>query len=161
MHTEYVKRRAPRLVLVLIHHYYATDRGDDQRRSKESEKYVKPEKPLPSSFCRSLDPRDRILQDLKELIVEHHTKGFRPILFMDANKDWTNKHTGTALRSLQETQLQDSLYQQFHKDGLTASTYARGSSRIDYMFFDESLLQSIRCIGTLGLHKAIVSDHVM
>eukprot|EP00956_Cyclotella_meneghiniana_P039711 scaffold177683_cov66-Cyclotella_meneghiniana.AAC.6 len=29
------------------------------------------------------------------------------------------------------------------------------------MFFDEALTQSIRRIGTLGLHEAIVSDHVM
>jgi hypothetical protein len=81
---------------------------------------------------------------------------------MDANEDWTNKRTGTALRSfLRKTQLQDPLYQRFHKDGLTASTYARGSSRIDYKFFDEVLLPAIRRIGTLGLHEAIISDHVM
>ena len=97
-----------------------------------------------------------------QIIVEHRKQGFRPILFMDANEDWTNARTGTALRTfLQETQLQDPLYQRFNKDGLTASTYARGSSRIDYMFFDGALVQSIRRIGTLGLHEAIVSDHVM
>jgi hypothetical protein len=62
---------------------------------------------------------------------------------MDANKDWTNARTGTALRMfLQETQLQDPLYQRFHKDELTASTYTQGSSRIDYMFFDEALVCS-------------------
>jgi hypothetical protein len=29
------------------------------------------------------------------------------------------------------------------------------------MFFDQSLLSAIKRIGTLGLHEAIVSDHVM
>ncbi|KAL7502579.1 hypothetical protein ACHAXN_000520, partial [Cyclotella atomus] len=129
---------------------------------KESEEYAKANKPLPKSVRRLLDPRDRILQDLKQIIEEHRNKGFRPILFMDANEDWTNPRTGGALKTfLQETQLQDPLYERFHKEGLTASTYARGSSRIDYMFFDEALVQSIRRIGTLGLHEAIVSDHVM
>lgn len=129
---------------------------------RESEEYAKANKPLPTTVRRSLDPRDRLLQDLKQIIVEYRNKGFRPILCMDANEDWTNARTGKALRNfLQETQLQDPLHQRFHKDGLTASTYARGSSRIDYMFFDEALLPSIRRIGTLGLHDAMVSDHVM
>lgn len=129
---------------------------------KESEEYAKADKPLLALVRRSLDPRDRILQDLEQLIIEHRAKGFRPIVFMDANEDWTNKRTGTALRSfLRKTQLQDPLYQRFHKDGLTASTYARGLSRIDYMFFDEALLPAICRIGTLGLHEAIISDHVM
>jgi hypothetical protein len=29
------------------------------------------------------------------------------------------------------------------------------------MFFDEALLPAIKRIGTLGLHEALVSDHVM
>jgi hypothetical protein len=92
---------------------------------KESEEYAKANKPLPKSVRRLLDPRDRILQDLKQIIEEHRNKGFRPILFMDANEDWTNPRTGGALKTfLQETQLQDPLYERFHKEGLTASTYA-------------------------------------
>ena len=120
------------------------------------------DKCLTSSIRRSMDPRDRILQDLKQLINEYRSKGFRPILFMDANEDWTNKKSGKALRDfLQETSLQDPLYERFKGAGLTASTYSRGSRRIDYMFFDQSLLSAIKRIGTLGLHEAIVSDHVM
>ena len=46
---------------------------------------------LIASIRRSMDPRDRILQDLKQLISEYRSKGFRPILFMDANEDWTNR----------------------------------------------------------------------
>jgi exonuclease III len=128
---------------------------------KDSEELAGAGKSIPQSVRRSLDPRDRLLQDLKQLITEHRSKGFRPILFMDANKDWTKK-SGSALQSfLQETQLQDPLYERFHNDGLTALTYARGTSRIDYMFFDEALLPAIKRIGTLGLHEALVSDHVM
>jgi hypothetical protein len=70
---------------------------------KESEELAKANKPIPNSVRGSLDPRDRLLQDLKQLITDHRSKGFRPILFMDANEDWTKK-TGSTLRSfLQET----------------------------------------------------------
>jgi hypothetical protein len=83
---------------------------------KESEELAKANKPILNSVQRSLDPRDRLLQDLKQLITEHRGKGFCPILFMDANEDWTKK-TGSTLRSfLQETQLQDPLYDQFKND---------------------------------------------
>ena len=128
----------------------------DCRRSEEENKS------LDESVRRSMDPRDRLLQDLKQFITEYRPKGFRPILLIDANEDWTNKRTGQALRAfLRETQLQDPLYDRFKNAGLTASTYARGSRRIDYIFFDPALLPAIRRIGTLGLHEALVSDHVM
>jgi exonuclease III len=130
---------------------------------KDCRKKEEENKSLDESIRRSMDPRDRLLQDLKQLINgEYRPKGFRPILLIDANEDWTNKRTGQALRVfLRETQLQDPLYDRFKNAGLTASTYARGSRRIDYMFFDPALLPTIRQIGTLGLHEALVSDHVM
>jgi hypothetical protein len=53
------------------------------------------------------------------------------------------------------------LYDKFYKEGITPATYTRGSKRIDYMFFDEALVPAITAIGTLGLHEAMVSDHVM
>jgi hypothetical protein len=122
---------------------------------KETKELEQANQSIPNSVRRSLDPRDRVLQDLKLLIEEYRGKGFRPILFMDANEDWT-KPMGSALRTfLLETRLQDPLYDRFKNDGITASTYARGSSRIDYMFFDEALVPAIRRIGTLGLHEAL------
>jgi hypothetical protein len=101
-----------------------------------------------------MDPRDRLLQDLKQLIGEYRPKGFGPILFIDANKDWTNKRTGQALRAfLRETQLEDPLNDRFKNAGLTASTYACGSRRIDYMFFDPALIPAIKRIGHLASMK--------
>jgi hypothetical protein len=39
---------------------------------KESEEYAKADKPLLALVRRSLDPRDRILQDLEQLIIIEH-----------------------------------------------------------------------------------------
>jgi hypothetical protein len=123
---------------------------------KDCRKKEEENKSLDESVRRLMDPRDRLLQDRKQLINEYRPKGFRPILLIDANEDWTNKRTGQALRVfLRETQLQDPLYDRFKNAGLTASTYARGSRRIDYMFFDPALLPAIKRIGTLGLHEAL------
>jgi hypothetical protein len=62
---------------------------------------------------------------------------------------------------LTEMGLADPLYDRFAGHGLTSTTYARGSSRIDFIFFDKALLPAVVRIGTLGLHEAMVSDHVM
>jgi hypothetical protein len=136
--------------------------GMIEEELKESEDLVVENKEMPKDIRRSMDPRERILQDLKQLINEYRPKGFRPIIFMDANEDWTDKKTGRALKAfLSETQLRDPLYDKFNRSGLMSSTYARGSKRIDYMFFDTALLPAIKRIGTLGLHEAMVSDHIM
>jgi hypothetical protein len=80
---------------------------------------------------------------------------------MDANEDWQSKSGKQLTDFLQATGLKDPLYDKFYRDGITPSTYACGSKRIDYMFFDEALVPAITAIGTLGLHEAMVSDHVM
>ena len=45
--------------------------------------------------------------------------------------------------------------------GLTNTTSARGSRRIDFTFVDSRILPVIKRIGTLGLHEGIISGHVM
>lgn len=116
---------------------------------------------IPLSVRRSLDPRARLLSDLKTVIEEARSEGYRPILAMDANEDWTSP-SGKQLSSfLTEVGLVDPLYDRFCNQGLTKSTYARGSSRIDFIFVDKALAPAIKRIGTLGLHEAMFSDHVM
>jgi hypothetical protein len=58
---------------------------------RESKELAKANKSIPNSVRQSLDPRDRLLQDLKHLIIEPQSKGFCPILFMDPNEDWSKK----------------------------------------------------------------------
>jgi endonuclease/exonuclease/phosphatase family metal-dependent hydrolase len=81
---------------------------------------------------------------------------------MDANEDWNDMKLGKELnRFLTETQLCDPLYDKFQETGLAKSTYARGKRRIDFIFFDRAMVPAIKRIGTLGLHQAMISDHVM
>jgi hypothetical protein len=92
---------------------------------------------VPSSLRKQLDPRNRVLADLRRLILEERQRGFRPILCMDANEDWNDAKLGKELnRFLTETQLCDPLYDKFHETGLAKSTYARGKRRIDFIFVD-------------------------
>jgi len=79
---------------------------------------------------------------------------------MDANDEWVDSTSGFA-QFVKEMSLVDPLYNKFCDNGLTTTTYARGSRRIDYILVDSILESSIKRIGTLGLHEGIISDHVM
>jgi hypothetical protein len=116
---------------------------------------------IPLSVRRNLDPRARLLSDLKTVIEGARAEGYRPILAMDANEDWASSSGKQLSAFLAETGLVDPLHDRFIGQGLTPTTYARGSSRIDFIFFDQALAPAIKRIGTLGLHEAMVSDHVM
>ena len=79
---------------------------------------------------------------------------------MDANDDWQQVNSALAV-FIDEMGLTDPLYNKFNGNGLTSTTYARGSRRIDYIFVDQMIAPAIKRIGTLGLHEGINSDHVM
>lgn len=82
---------------------------------------VQNETPIPR--FKPLDPRARLLKDLGDLISEERAKGFRPILCMDANEDWT-LDDGQALHEfLTQLQLSDHLYDKYGSD-LPTSTYS-------------------------------------
>ena len=133
-----------------------------QEELEDAERLATEGKPIPQSNRRALDPRARLLSDLKTLITKERENGFRPILCMDANEDWSDPKTGKELKQFMlETSLVDPLYERFRDDGLTHSTYARGKQRIDFVLFDTALKTAVKRIGTLGLHEAIISDHVM
>ena len=116
--------------------------------------------PIPSTFRRSLDPRARLLVDLKKLIWEERSNGFRPILCMDANDDWTDEDGKKFKQFMLDTHLIDHLYEKFG-DELPKTTYTRGRRRIDYILFDKALVPAVDRIGCLGLHEGMVSDHVL
>eukprot|EP00956_Cyclotella_meneghiniana_P000053 scaffold113_cov50-Cyclotella_meneghiniana.AAC.2 len=106
------------------------------------------------------DPRQLILTDLTSLISEKRTKGFRPILMMDANEDWVKKsHPGNKLEEfMNDTQLIDPFYEAFKT---SPRTYVNGSNRLDYILIDAGLQQAIRRQGYLGNLDANMSDHTM
>ena len=109
----------------------------------------------------TLDPRTRILDDLRDLITVKRTEGFRPILMLDANDTWLESGSKEFRAFVEEMQLIDPLFNKFSEDGLTPTTYARGTRRIDFILVDSALEPFIKRIGTLGLHEGILSDHVM
>ena len=111
---------------------------------------------------KSMDPRSRVLHDLRLLIDDKRSQGFRPIVMLDANDDWTHDKQGQQFRTFMTAcNLTDPLHDKFQSSGITSSTYARGSRRIDYILVDTSISPSIKNIGSLGLHEGIISDHVM
>ena len=111
---------------------------------------------------KTMDPRSRVLSDIQKLILSKRDEGFRPIVMLDANDDWTNTNGGKQFSNfMQESHLQDPLHQKFHRSGLTPTTYSRGTRRIDYILVDSTIVPAIRQIGTLGLHEGVISDHVM
>jgi len=108
-----------------------------------------------------LDPRTRILHDLGNLITQKRAEGFRPILMMDANDDWLQTSSKAFKAFIEDMRLVDPYYEKIKTSGLTGTTYARGSRRIDFIFVDSTILPAIKRIGTLGLHEGIISDHIM
>eukprot|EP00956_Cyclotella_meneghiniana_P016019 scaffold25072_cov68-Cyclotella_meneghiniana.AAC.2 len=107
-----------------------------------------------------MNPRRRLFEDLEKEISAARDKKFRVVLMMDANEDWTKKDGKELKAFMDKVQLRDPLYERHYGEEVTA-TYARGTKRLDYILMDAALLGSVRRIGTLGLHEAMLSDHVM
>jgi hypothetical protein len=98
---------------------------------------------IPYSNRSLLDPRSRVLRDLHQEITEERKLGFRPIVMMDANEDWTASD-GKDLREFMVTSgLVDPLTVKFGNDGVTPTTYARGKRRIDFILMDEKLIPAV------------------
>jgi len=87
----------------------------------------------------SLDPRSRILQDLRKFITDKRAEGFRPILMMDANDEWIDSGSKAFQNFVTEMQLEDLLYEKFGEAGITSTTYSQGSRRIDFILVDSML----------------------
>ena len=106
------------------------------------------------------DPRQQILDDLTSLIQEKRSKGFRPILMMDANEDWVKKsHSGEKLAEfMEQTQLIDPFYKKFE---VSPRTYVNGTNRLDYILIDEGIEHAIKRQGYLGNLDANMSDHTL
>ena len=103
------------------------------------------------------NPRRQILDDLCGLIQEKRAMGYRPILMIDANGDYTDGKDSGLKNFVERAQLCDPYYEKYGH----VRTYLHGTSRLDYIFMDEALTHSIRRIGYLGTHEGAPSDHTM
>jgi hypothetical protein len=103
------------------------------------------------------NPRRQILTDLLALMQTHCAKGFRPILMMDANGDYRGEDKFFTL-FLNEAGLDDPFFDQYQ---ISPPTYIRDTRQLDYIFIDPALSPSLVCIGYLGIHDGVLSNHVM
>ena len=106
-----------------------------------------------------MDPRTRILTDVKALVTHKLTEGFRPIIMMDANDDWTEKDRKIFQAFISDLHLIDPLHDKYGPQ--LQATYSRGHRRLDYILVHASIVPAIKRIGTLGMHEGFkFSDHV-
>ena len=82
---------------------------------------------------------------------------YRPILMIDANGDYQQGKDKGLQSFLDKSHLVDPYADRF---GHTR-TYLHGKLRLDYIFMDPALVQSITAIGYLGTHEGANSDHIM
>ena len=87
----------------------------------------------------------------------HCAKDFRPILMMDANGDFRGKDK-IFTSFLNEAGLDDPFFDRYQ---ISPPTYIRGMRQLDYIFIDPALSPSLVCIGYLGIHDSVLSNHVM
>ena len=80
---------------------------------------------------------------------------------MDATDNWLQTSSKAFKAFVKEMYLVDPYYETFKTLGLTGTTYAQGSQRIDFIIFNSTIIPAIKHIGTIGLHEGIISDHVM
>ena len=121
--------------------------------------YAKQLKMMIEEGDMSMDPQTRILIDVKALVTQKMTEGFRPIIMMDANGDWTEKGSKTFQAFILDFYLIDPLHAKY---GLQLqATYSRGYRRLDYILIHALIAPAIKRIGTLGMHKGFkFSNHV-
>ena len=76
---------------------------------------------------------------------------------MDANGDYRGDDKYFA-SFLNEAGLDDPFFDKFQ---ISPSTYICGTRRLDFIFTDPALSSSLVCIGHLGTHDGVMSDHAM
>ena len=110
----------------------------------------------------SPNPRKQILADLLSLIDAKRLEGFRPILMMDANGDYTSVKAQDRDKDLESFIRDANLVDHFHeKFPDPTHSYVYGSKRLDYILVDPALVDAIERIGYLGTHEGACSDHVL
>jgi hypothetical protein len=103
------------------------------------------------------DPRNSILDDISDLLLEWGQKGHHPLVLMDANltMDETNMAEFMKRHGLHD------LVSDLHP-GDPPPTYGRGSSRIDLTLGDAHVRRAVSKCGALAMHEGVSpSDHTM
>jgi hypothetical protein len=108
---------------------------------------------------KSPDPRNNIFQRITTVLNEWEQRGYHPIVTMDANST-TNDN------SLREFMIRHNLrdiIHDFHIDsqGPPPRTYQRSANRLDYIFGNDHVFNSVVGCGSCGLQDAIHSDHTL
>ena len=70
------------------------------------------------------------------------------MLMMDANNDWVDTSSKTFCNFVHVMKLVDPLSEKFATEGLTKTTYARGTCQLDFILVDSTIAPAIKKIGT-------------
>jgi hypothetical protein len=118
--------------------------------------YVQQWKELKFRGVNKPDPRKKTLEDLKKFIKKEIEKQKEIILMIDANESVENR-TEEMNRLIYECELIDPhlMSQPFAE----IETYARGKTKIDFMFVTSRIFRSITYTQICPYHEIIQSDH--
>lgn len=102
------------------------------------------------------NPRRQFFIDLQTTIDRQRSKGFRPIVMLDANGDWRDQDKDFK-DFLTKSNLADVFFERFQD---SPRTYLYSDNRLDYILVDKALLPAVQRVGYLGTHEGADTDHV-
>ena len=92
------------------------------------------------------------------MIETKKAEGFRPVLIMEANRDYTCEKGDPDLRDFTESA---GLVDHYHdKSPEPIETHIHRSKRLDYILVDPGLVGTTKHIGYPSSHEGAFSDHV-
>lgn len=119
--------------------------------------YMREYTAMRESGIKKPDPRNCILDDISDLLLEWGQKGYHQLVLMDANSKIDEKNLS---EFIERHGLHDLVAEL--NPGTPPSSYARGPNQIDLPLGDSFVQNAVVKSGALALHDGIVtSDHTM
>eukprot|EP00956_Cyclotella_meneghiniana_P019743 scaffold34268_cov43-Cyclotella_meneghiniana.AAC.2 len=103
------------------------------------------------------DPRNKIFENMNDILEEWMGKGFHPLVMIDSNSEITE-------RNLNEFNKRNGLHDIITsgRDTEAPPSYARGRKRIDFLLGNDHVQRAVINSGALGLYDGLkASDHTM
>ena len=103
------------------------------------------------------DPRNKIFDNMNDILDEWMGKGFHPMVMIDSNSEITE-------RNLNEFTERNGLHDIITTGGDIEAppSYARGKKRIDFLLGNDHVQRAVINSGALGLYEGLkASDHTM
>ena len=125
----------------------------------ETTVYMQQQRDLIRQRRRNANPREVLLTDLRDHIIQLHASGDKVILMGDFNDD-ANENNGTITSFLQTTGLKNAMIQRHGRVDRLPNTYDRGSKCLDLFAISSGLNDgAIKAAGYLPFYEFFFSDH--